>query len=182
MSNVKPLWLVCDSMSLPFYVNGLSSESFRLIHLGSHFPTTQVISPLSSLESQHLCGPFHIFFFLEKLCSSIAPFLVALFFVIAFLTTPSISTLVALFIIPHVAPFVTFTIHSFVVPFNLPSDVTPLFPTYAYPSLSGNNLHVDSPTSLEKVIDWNDIPDTYLNPNLVPCPLVEKIKKSYDRT
>jgi hypothetical protein len=57
-----------------------------------------------------------------------------------------------------------------------------LLPTYAHPSLNGNNLHVDSPTSSEKVIDWNDIPNTYLNLNSVPCPLAKKLKKSYDCT
>jgi len=128
-------------------------------------------------------GHLTLVFFFEKLPSSIAPFLVAPFFVIVFFITPSINTtLVAPFFIPHVAPFLDLTVLSFVVPFNLPFDVTPLLPTYAHPSLSGSNLHIDSPTSLKKVIDWNDIPDTYLNPNLVPCPLVEKLKKSYDHT
>jgi hypothetical protein len=141
-------------MSLPSNVNGLSLELSRSIHLGSHSPTTKVISPLSSLESQHLRGPFHTSFFLEKLPSSIAPFLIAFFFVIVFFTTPSINNvLVAPFFIPHVVPFVVLTIFSFVVPFNLPSDVTPFLPTYTHPSLSRNSLHVDSPTSLEKVID-----------------------------
>jgi hypothetical protein len=63
MSNVEPLWLVNDSMSLHSDVDGLSLESSKLIHLGSHSPTTQVISPLPSLESQHLRGPFHTSFF-----------------------------------------------------------------------------------------------------------------------
>jgi len=66
MLNVKPLWLMCDSMLLLFNVDGLSLESSRPIHLGSHFPTTQVISPLSSLESQHLRGPSILLFFLKN--------------------------------------------------------------------------------------------------------------------
>jgi len=77
-----------------------------------------------------------------------------LFFVTSSLTTPSISTpLVAPFFIAHVAPSVALIVPSFVVPFDLPFDVTPLLATYAHLSLSGSNLHVDSPTSSEKVIN-----------------------------
>ncbi len=81
MSNVKPLWLLCDFVPLSFDGDGLSSESSRLIHLGSHSLATQVISPLSSPKSQNLGGPSHISFSLEQLPSSITPSLVAASFV-----------------------------------------------------------------------------------------------------
>jgi hypothetical protein len=75
MSNIKPLWLVCDFVPLLSNGDGLSSKSSRLIHLGSHFLTAQVISPLSSLKSQNLGGLSHISFSLEQLPSSTTPFL-----------------------------------------------------------------------------------------------------------
>jgi hypothetical protein len=62
MSNVKPLWLVCDYVPLSSNGDGPSSKSSRLIHLGSHSLATQVISPLSYPKSQNLGGPSHIFF------------------------------------------------------------------------------------------------------------------------
>ncbi len=172
MLNAKPLWLVCDSMLLPSNGDGSSIESSKVIHLGSHSHVAQVISPLSSLESQHLGGPSHISYSLEQLPSSI----VVLF------TTPFITPLVARSYVIHVSPYVAFTIPSFIFPFNLLSNATLLLPTHAYPNSNGSNLHVDLPTSLEKVIDLCDLFNTNQDPNLVPCPLVEKLKKSYDHT
>ncbi len=43
-------------------------------------------------------------------------------------------------------------------------------------------MHVDSPTSSEKVINLNDLPNIDLNPNLVPYPPTKRLKKSYDHT
>jgi len=64
-SNAKPLCLMCNSISLPLNGDGSSSESFGLIHLGSHFLVAHVISPLSFIESQHLGNPSHTSFSLE---------------------------------------------------------------------------------------------------------------------
>jgi hypothetical protein len=91
MSNAQALWLVCDSLPLPFNDDGLSLKSSEFIHVGSSSPTTQVISPLSSLESQHLGGLFHTFSF-EQSPSSTTP-LTSLSFVASLsLTSPSITT------------------------------------------------------------------------------------------
>jgi hypothetical protein len=42
--------------------------------------------------------------------------------------------------------------------------------------------HVYLPTSSEKVINLNDLPNIDSNPNLVPYPPTERLKKSYDHT
>jgi hypothetical protein len=100
------------------------------------------------------------------LSSSIAPlvapsfvaslFLIAPSFIVISFTTPFITLLVAPFA-THASPYVAFTIPSLVTPFDLPSNATPLLPTYAHPNSSGNNLHVDSSTLIEKVIDLYSI-------------------------
>jgi hypothetical protein len=145
-------------MPLPSDGDGLSTNLSKLIHLGSHSPIAKVISPLSSLESQHLGGPYHISYSLEQLPFSITPFvapsfvtssfLIAPSSIVTYFTTPFRDPLVVPSSIAHVSPYVAFIVPSLVVPFNLPSNATPLLPTYAHPSSSGSNFHVDSPTSL----------------------------------
>jgi hypothetical protein len=178
-------------MPLPSNGDGSLTNLSRPIHLGSHSPIAQVISPLSSLKSQHLGGPFHISYSLEQLPSSIAPFVTPSFVTSSCLIAPSIVTsfttpfrdpLVVSSSTFHVSPYVVFIVPSLIVPFDLPSNATLLLPTYAHPNSNGNNLHVDSPTSSEKVIDLCDLFNTDQGPNLVPCPPIEKLKKSYDHT
>ncbi len=161
---------------MPSNGDGSSTESSRFIHLGSHSHVTQVISPLSSIESQHLGGPSHISYSLEQLPSSIAPRVVPSFVASLFLIAPSsiVASFTTFFITLHVAPssathislYVAFIVLSLVAPFDLPSNATPLLPTYAHPNSSGNNLHVDSPTSTEKVIDLCDLLNTVQAPSL----------------
>ncbi len=61
-SNAKPLWLVCNLMPLPFDGDG-PLESLGPIVLGLHYlePSTNVISPLPSLEIVFASGPSDIF-------------------------------------------------------------------------------------------------------------------------
>jgi hypothetical protein len=96
---------------------------------------------LSFLESEHFGGPSHTSFSLTQLPSS---------------TTPSLATpssIAISFTTPFMIPFVALIVFFLVVHFDLPSNATPLFPTYAHPSLSGSSLHVASPTSSKKVIN-----------------------------
>lgn len=147
---------------MPSNGDGLSTKSSRPIHLGSQSHVAQVISPLLSTKSQHLGGPSHISYSLEQLPSSIAPliapsfvtslFLIAPSSIVVSFTTPFITLIIAPSFATHVSPYVAFIVPSLVTPFDLPLNATPLLPTYARPNSSGNNLYVDSPTSLKKVI------------------------------
>jgi hypothetical protein len=71
VGNVKPLWLVCDSMPLPFDGDGLSKSSHSRLG-GLRFPmllnvtfpspiAADVISPLPFPIALKPGGPFHAF-------------------------------------------------------------------------------------------------------------------------
>jgi hypothetical protein len=73
IKNAKPLWLVCDFMSLSFDGNGLSKFSCSIIH-GPHSLTLLnvalpwhaiiVSSPMLSLYALEFGGPYHAYLFL----------------------------------------------------------------------------------------------------------------------
>jgi len=107
-------------MSLPLNGDGSSSKLFGSIYLRSHFLAVQVISPLSSPESQHLGEPSHTSFSIEQLPSSITLFTSSL-------TTPFITSFIAPPSAAHVAPSIALAIPFLVVPFDLPFDATPFF-------------------------------------------------------
>jgi hypothetical protein len=72
IKNAKPLWLVCDFMSLSFDGNGLSKFSCLIIH-GPHSLTLldvallwhviNVSSPMPSLDALELGGTYRVLSF-----------------------------------------------------------------------------------------------------------------------
>ncbi len=78
--------------------------------------------------------------------------------------------------------FVAFVVPFLVAPFDLPSNATPLFPTYAQTSLNGSSLNVHLPTSSKKVINLNDLTNKNSDPNFVPYLPAKRLKRSYDHT
>jgi hypothetical protein len=60
-------------------------------------------------------------------------------------------------------------------------NIAPLFPPFGQPSVN-DSLHINFPMMLNMVVNLHDISNIKLKFDLLPCPPLHKLKKSYDHT